>query len=399
MRVALVAEDFYPQVGGVPEHIHHLALELLRLGHQVTVVTSRMTGEYPANFHHEYPVIRLGTSVVIHANGGVARVTVGWRLQRQLEAVFREHDFDVVHVHGPLVPSFGTLVPGAARSAGIPIVATFHSWYPPSPSLKILREPLQRILDSHAANIAVSKPVADVHAQYFKADWEIIPNGVDLTYFHPNGTDATHDHRNGNGRSSLKAQPDAPRLLFLHRLEPRNHLGTLLAAMPRILARHPNAQLIVAGHGPLASYYRHRARPLGDRVRFLGHIDDRVEQYRAADLYLCPTMRAGFGITLLEAMACGTPAVIADNPGFRSVVNGGREAVHLPHDNPALWAEAVLSLLASPRRLAAMSAAGVTKARQFAWPLVAAQIVDVYVRVTGASLRVRGAEDRAAVMA
>jgi len=344
-------------------------------------------------------VIRLGKSVVIHANGGVARVTVGWRLQRQLEAVFREHDFDVVHVHGPLVPSFGTLVPGAARSAGIPIVATFHSWYPPSPSLKILREPLQRILDSHAANIAVSKPVADVHAQYFKADWEIIPNGVDLTYFHPNGTDATHDHRNGNGRSSLKAQPDAPRLLFLHRLEPRNHLGTLLAAMPRILARHPNAQLIVAGHGPLASYYRHRARPLGDRVRFLGHIDDRVEQYRAADLYLCPTMRAGFGITLLEAMACGTPAVIADNPGFRSVVNGGREAVHLPHDNPALWAEAVLSLLASPRRLAAMSAAGVTKARQFAWPLVAAQIVDVYVRVTGASLRVRGAEDRAAVMA
>jgi phosphatidylinositol alpha-mannosyltransferase len=177
----------------------------------------------------------------------------------------------------------------------------------------------------------------------------------------------------------------APRLLYLHRLEPRNHLETLLDAMPEILAHYPEARLIVAGDGPWERYYRHRARKLVDRVRFLGQIDDRPEQYRAADLYLCPTMRAGFGITLLEAMACGTPLVVADNPGFRWVVNGGCEAVLVPHRAAHAWARTVVALLADPGRRAEMSAAGIAKAQRYAWPVVAERILAVYTRVTGAS--------------
>ena len=60
--------------------------------------------------------------------------------------------------------------------------------------------------------------------------------------------------------------------------------------------------------------------------------------YGDADLYLCPTDRASFGVTLLEAMACGTPLVVADNVGFRSVVRDGVEAVIVPHGDPVIWA-------------------------------------------------------------
>src|SRR2546430_4220161 len=69
MRVALVAEDYYPQLGGVPEHVHNLALQLNSWGHAATVISSHM-GSYPdAAF-----VRRVGTSRVIYSNGGVSRI-------------------------------------------------------------------------------------------------------------------------------------------------------------------------------------------------------------------------------------------------------------------------------------------------------------------------------------
>lgn len=361
MRIALVAEDYYPQLGGVPEHVHNLALQFRARGHTVTVVTSRMQDAHPDDdFVH-----RLGRSLVIYANGGVARITLGLRLRQRLEALFRGN-FDVIHVHGGLAPTFGVLVPLAARTVGIPVVATFHCWFESSPACLLLRRPLQRLLDMHAARIAVSAPVVDAMSRYFRAEWEVIPNGVDLSHFQATG-------RRPPGPGTF-----APKLLFLHRLEPRNHLGTLLDAMPGVLARFPAAQLAVAGDGPWRGYYERQAAPLGSAVRFLGRIADRPAEYRSADLYLCPTTQGSFGITLLEAMACGTPMVVADSPGFRALVNGGREAVTLPHDNPAQWSQAIVELLGDPGRRRAMSAAGVAKAARYAWPSVAEQVLAVY---------------------
>src|SRR2546428_4115668 len=192
MRIALVAEDYYPQLGGVPEHVHNLALQLNRWGHAATVVTSHM-GDYPdADF-----VRRVGTSRVIYSNGGVSRLTTGWRLRRRLEDVFRTGRCDIVHVHGGLAPTFGLAAPFAAWRLGIPVVATFHSWFRRSAGCRVFRRPLQKILDRHAATIAVSQPVVDAMSRYFEVDWEIIPNGVDTSFFQPNGRrppDALSDH-------------------------------------------------------------------------------------------------------------------------------------------------------------------------------------------------------------
>lgn len=364
MRIALIAEDYYPQLGGVPEHVHNLALQFRARGHDVTVVTSNMEGAH----RDDDFVRRVGRSIIIYANGGVARITVGRRLQQRLEALFRD-SIDVVHVHGGLAPTFGLVAPLAARRVGIPVVATFHCWFDSSPACRVFRRPLQRMLDLHAARIAVSEPVVEAMSRYFRADWEVIPNGVDTGYFHP------------AGRRPAESAPGGPRLLFLHRLEPRNHLGTLLDAMPRILERYPAARLAVAGDGPWRGYYERQAAPLGRAVEFLGRIDDRPARYRSADLYLCPTTRGSFGITLLEAMACGTPMVVAEGPGFNALVNGGGEAVRLPYDDSAAWARAVIDLMDDPARRRAMSAAGVAKAARYAWPLVADQVLSVYERV------------------
>jgi phosphatidyl-myo-inositol alpha-mannosyltransferase len=374
MRIALIAEDYYPQLGGVPEHVHNLARQLIGWGHHVHVITAKMR---EANADAPF-VRRVGTSLVIYSNGGVARITVGWRLQRQLEELFRAERYDVVHVHGGLAPTFGVVAPLAAWKVGIPVVATFHSWFPRSVGLRVFRPVFQRLLDRHAATIAVSTPVVDAMSRYVHADWEIIPNGVDTTFFQP------------NGRRPIDALRRGPRLLFLGRLEPRNGLNVLLEAMPLILRRFPNALLTVAGDGPWRGYYERRARGLGlgenGRVRFVGRVfHERPLVYAAADLYLCPTTRASFGVTLLESMACGTPMVLTDNVGFRSVVREGREAVFLADQRPEVWADTVTHLVADVERRSAMQRAGLDRAAEFAWPIVAQRELGVYERVTGIS--------------
>jgi phosphatidyl-myo-inositol alpha-mannosyltransferase len=374
MRIALIAEDYYPQLGGVPEHVHNLALQLTAWGHHVHVITAKMR---EANTDAPF-VRRVGTSVVIYSNGGVARITVGWRLQRQLEALFRAERYDVVHVHGGLAPTFGVVAPLAAWKLGIPVVATFHSWFPRSVGLRVFAPIFQRLLDRHAAAIAVSTPVVEAMSRYVHAKWEVIPNGVNTTFFQP------------NGRRPIDALRRGPRLLFLGRLEPRNGLNVLLEAMPQILRRFPNAVLTVAGDGPWRGHYARRARGLGlgegGRVRFVGRVfQERPLLYAAADLYLCPTTRASFGVTLLESMACGTPMVLADNVGFRSVVRDGSEAVFLTEQRPEVWADTVTGLVADVERRSAMQLAGLDRAAQFAWPIVARRELEVYQRVTGIS--------------
>lgn len=368
MRVVLVTEFYYPHLGGVTEHVHHLALELSRRGHHVTILTSHMRGEGA-----DPPFVRrVGTSRVIYSNGAFARITTGWRLTARIESLLREVGADLVHVQDGLAPVLGPWAANAAGRLGLPVVATFHSWFPRSIGYHVLRRPFQRRLDRLAARIAVSEPVVSALSRYFTGHWEVIPNGVDVNLFHPNGTGPTDYLARG------------PRLLFLGRLDPRNGLDTILAAMPRILEHYPRTKLVVAGDGPLRSIYERAARPLGDAVEFVGRVNgERPEYYGTADLYLCPTTKASFGITLLEAMACATPFLASDIVGFRELVAGGTEAVLVPPREPGAWAEAVVHLIADPVRRSAMGTAGRAKARDFAWPAISDRVLAVYRRVLG----------------
>jgi len=366
MRVALVTEFYYPHLGGVSEHVHHLALELRRRGHAATVVTSNMAGQ-----DADPPFVRrLGTSRLVYSNGSFARVTTGFGLRRRMTDLLRETGADVVHLQDALAPTLGLVASSAAWRMGLPVVGTFHTWFRRSPGYWAFRRFLQPRLDRLDARIAVSRPVVQAMRKYFLAEFEIIPNGVPVGYFHP------------NGRRPDDALTLGPRLLFLGRLDPRNGLDTVLAAMPAILAAYPATRLTVVGDGPLRRVYQRKARLLGDRVRFAGAVfAERPEYYGTTDLYLCPTTKASFGITLLEAMASGTPMIVSDITGFRELVDGGAEAVLVPKDDPAAWAAAATALIGDPARRTRMGAAGLVKASRFAWPRIADQVLAVYERV------------------
>jgi phosphatidylinositol alpha-mannosyltransferase len=373
MRVALVTEFYYPHLGGVTEHVHNLALTLRRGGHDAVIITSHMADpardHLPGETDPSY-VYRVGTSRVIYSAGSFARVTTGIGLRARIREILRHERIDLVHVHGGLNPVLGLVAPEAADDLDIPVVATFHSWFQRSALCRIFRRTLQGRLDRHAAAVAVSEPVVEAHARYFNADWKIIPNGVDTEFFHP----------------VTPAQPREPRheILFLGRLDPRNGLDTVLAAMPTVLEQLPDTQLTIAGDGPLRRVYQRLAAPVEDHVRFVGSVNgNRPEIYSKADLYLCPTTKASFGITLLEAMACGTPLVVSDITGFRELIAGGEEAVLVPRNDVAAWADTIVTLLRDEPHRKEMAVAGLTKAARFAWPNVAQEVMAVYRSVLG----------------
>jgi phosphatidylinositol alpha-mannosyltransferase len=366
VRIALIAEDYYPQLGGIPEHVHHVSQEYRLLGHETTIIASNMKGQ-----RDDPHVRRVGTSQVIYFNGGVSRITRGINLTNRLTALLREIKAEVVHVHGGLTPTWGIVGHDAAVKAGLPYVATFHSYFPRSFLFQLFRYPLQRRLDRHDATIAVSQAAAEAMDRYFTCNWEIIPNGVDLTRFH------------ANGRSPTSTDTQHPRLLYFHRLEPRNNLPTLLEAMPRILDRFPGAELTVAGDGPWRRIYQQKAASLGTSVRFIGRVESPPELFRQHDLYLCPSTRQSFGIALLESMASGTPMIVGDNPGFRSVGNGAAD--FLPHDHPRAWADHAIDLIGDPARRQTMRENGLKRVLRFAWPRVAEEVVAVYKRVLAKS--------------
>ena len=375
MRIALVTEFYFPHLGGVTEHVHNLAKRLLSLGHHAIIITSLMAsggdGAEADMPGADGPAVRrVGTSRVIYSAGSFARVTTGLGLRRQIRLHLEQEQIDIVHVHGGLAPVLGLTAPSAAAELGLPVVATFHSWFRRSALCRIFRRPLQRRLDQHAAAIAVSQPVVDAHARYFDADWDIIPNGVDTEFFRPSPPPAS-DRR-------------GPELLFLGRLDPRNGLDTILTAMPMVLARYPDTRLMVAGDGPLRPLYERMAAPLGRHVTFLGRVNgDRPSHFSRADLYVCPTTKASFGVTLLEAMACGIPIAASDITGFRELVNGGEEAVLVPLGQPAEWAETVVDLLGDQERRRRMGRAGLAKAAGYSWPLVTERILQVYRQALG----------------
>jgi phosphatidylinositol alpha-mannosyltransferase len=364
LRVAVVTEYYYPHIGGICENVHHFAAEARARGHHVDVVTGRIAG-MPPRPH----VITIPDSATVHANGSTCRLTLGRGIRSKLREVLRAGAYDVVHVHAPLAPSLPMI---AIEEAECPVVGAFHAYHEFSVAYAFGRRYFQGLMDRIDAKLPVSAAARDAVAKYFSAEWTIVPNGVDTTRFTPAAPRAP-------------AMPvDIPSVLFVGRFDPRNGLPVLIDAFKRVRARGVPARLVVVGDGPLRDRYRALADGRDD-ITFLGHVDDGLERYYAhASVYACPATLGSFGITLLEAMACGTPIVCYDTPGFRSVVEHEQQALMTPPGDVSEFANALVRLLDDADLRARMGQAGRAHASAFAWPRIAEQTLAVYDRlVTG----------------
>jgi phosphatidylinositol alpha-mannosyltransferase len=363
MRIALVTEYYYPHLGGVCEHVHFFAREARRRGHHVDIITSQIPGA-----ERQPHVIRLGRSQPVYCNGSQARITVGLGLRRQMRSTLRRGRYDVVHVHSPLTPVLPLL---AIEAAECPVVGTFHTYFDRSIGYTIARRYFQRQLDRLSAAIVVSHSTTVALERYFDADWTIIPNGIDTDVFHPSAPPPPGITR------------DVPSILFLGRFDPRNGLSTLIDAFQSVKSKRREARLVVVGDGPLREHYYRAAG--GDRdIVFVGAVlEGRPSYYAHSAVYACPTTKASFGITLLEAMACETPIVCSDILGFRDVVVDGREALMVPSGDRSALADALVRVLDDPALAIQLGTTGRENSLAYSWSRVTSQVLAVYQSVLG----------------
>jgi glycogen synthase len=180
-----------------------------------------------------------------------------------------------------------------------------------------------------------------------------------------------------------------PWILFVGQLTPRKGYDLAVAALPRILRSHPGASLlVVSGINPNdRARMEQMGREFGveGHVRFLGRLEDNalVNLFRACDVYVSPTRYEGFGLTLLEAMACGAPVVCTDAPAANEIVRHGGNGLLSPPENPEALATAVIRVLDDQALRETLRAGGHrTCVEDFAPDRLAARLDGVYAQVT-----------------
>jgi glycosyltransferase involved in cell wall biosynthesis len=211
----------------------------------------------------------------------------------------------------------------------------------------------------------------------------LISEGVDTDLFRP----ATPDEREIREQHLAHYQVSRPYVLFVSSLFPYKNASTLIDAFAMAMARQPEElafySLVIVG-GDVAGHMndlRRQAldRGLDRRVVFAGHVADRElirSFYVGADLFVYPSRYETFGLTVLEAMACGTP-VIASNATSLPEVVGDAGLLVDPMDSEAMAQEICRVLMDAPLRQGLIER-GLVRAQQFAWERTVSQTVDAY---------------------
>ncbi|OMC04024.1 alpha-(1-2)-phosphatidylinositol mannosyltransferase [Mycolicibacter heraklionensis] len=365
MRIGMVCPYSFDVPGGVQAHVLQLAEVLRARGHYVSVLA-------PASPDVVLPdyVVSAGRAVAIPYNGSVARLQFSPAAHRKVKKWLATGDFDVLHLHEPNAPSLSMLALNIAEG---PIVATFHTSTTKSLTLSVVQGLLRPMHEKIIGRIAVSDLARRWQMEALGSDAVEIPNGVDVAAF------AT--------ALPLPGYPRAGRtVLFLGRYdEPRKGMAVLLAALPSLVERHADVEVLIVGRGD-EEELRRNAGTLANHLRFLGQVDDaeKASALRSADVYCAPnTGGESFGIVLAEAMAAGTAVVASDLDAFRRVLNDGEAGRLVPVDDPAALAAALIEVLDDDALRASYVAAGAEAVRRFDWPVVADQIIRVYETVAG----------------
>ena len=371
MKIGLVSPYDWSYPGGVRDHVWHLANEFIAQGHDVRILAP---ASGPKRKIPEKYVYKIGWTTPIPANGSIARVAAfDPALALRLRRVLQRENFDILHIHEPLVPGLSlaalrcsqTITVGTFHaSSEVSLTSTFNLAYA---SLVPLLRPMLRHLDGR---IAVSSAAYAFITHYFPADYRIIPNGIKL------------DNAQQHVEPFSKLMDGKQNILFLGRFEKRKGAKYLLRAIPAIREQHPQTRFIFVGEGRLRAGFQRFVEKRGwHDVVFTGYVSNEEKaRYFASSHVFCAPATGGesLGIVLLEAMAAGKPIVASNISGYATVITHGVDGLLTPPRSSEDLANAIGALLQSEPLRQRFIQAGRHKAQEYAWPHLAIQVLDYY---------------------
>jgi glycosyltransferase involved in cell wall biosynthesis len=389
MRIALISEHASPlatlggeDVGGQNTHVAELSAALAAEGHDVRVYTRRDDPALP-----DTVALPGGASVVHVPAGPPAAIPKDALLPHMKEfggflADTWRHDGwtpEVAHAHFWMS---GLAAMTAGRQTGVPVCLTYHA-------LGIVKRrhqgaqdtsPKRRIAYERALGRGVDRVIAQCQDEVRellrmgvpRSRISVVPSGVNALTFRPDGP--------------AEPRGSAPRILSVGRMVERKGFQDVIAALRAV----PRAELVILG-GPVEPLYARlrsyaKACDVGDRVHFAGAVprEETPRWYRSADVLVTAPWYEPFGLTPLEAMACGVPVVASAVGGLTDTVVDGVTGLLVPPRDPRALATALRGLLNDRMRRLAYGTASLDRARAtYSWQRAAEQLTAVYAAVGG----------------
>lgn len=322
MNIAFFCDGYAPSVDGAVTSMLAFNRELTSLGHKVFTIAPT----YP-NFVEKDP-LNLRIPSIPSPFPPKYRITLPC-LHMVIEFL-QKQKIDIVHSHSPF--TMGSLAMKGARKLGLPLIATYHTLYPTYvncyfPYFKEFMSDLTKKHNKSYCNkcditISPSPQMMDGLREYgVTSRIEVLATGIMLEQF--------QKHDGKSFRKKFGIPEDLKLLLFMGRLGREKNIDFLVRALPKILAKIPNAFLIVSGEGVAQSELETLVKELklADKVKFMGFFKDKqdwVNCYAAADLFVFASLTETQGLVLLEAMAVGTPVVAVGALGVLDVMQGER---------------------------------------------------------------------------
>lgn len=345
MRVLRVAQDIFPEtVGGAPYHIHALSRDQAAAGHDIDVCTVSEDETLPEHDTRDgYRIIRQTPKLELFGN----------QLFSGTSHVLRHaEEYDIVHIHSHLFFS-SNVASVVARYLDAPVVITCHGLLSQTPPEWVSKAHL-RTLGKWTYNAADRVfCYTETERQRLRdlgvdAAIDVIPNGIDTETFSPTGKAATE----------LADDPMA--FVFVGRLVGGKRPMDIVEAFESVHREHPQATLYFCGDGPLRPDLETHVRTAGldDAVTFLGHVDYEAMPaiYRGADCFLLASRTEGFPRTVMEALACETPAITSHLDQIAPVVNAAGATVETGDVDG--FVREMSSLLENPERRAQLGDRG-----------------------------------------
>lgn len=379
--------------GGQNVYVAEVARCLAQKGYQVDIYTRRESSDIPE-------VVGFAPRVrVIHITAGPSTVLPKEALFAHMNE-FTDHvlrfiqdqkiTYDLVHAHFWLS---GMVAMAIKKKLHIPFVVTFHALgkvrrqhqgaddkFPPQ------REQIEQQIIADADKIIAECPndLKDLIQLYHSPSekLEIIPCGYNPADFYPIEKKAA--------KRKLALSPELDYILQLGRIVPRKGIDNVLSAFASLQHRLPRLRLLIVGGDldnlsndcELARLQQLAASlEVSDKVQFVGQKsrEELKYYYSAADVFVTTPWYEPFGITPLEAMACGTPVVGSDVGGISYTIQHGQSGLLVPPQNPQKLAEALATLYAAPLRRKKMGQYALDHVRKrFTWHSVSQQISEVY---------------------
>lgn len=360
-RVLFLAESFHPVLGGGETHVRRLGASLVSRGHTATVITRRGEPSWPVDDEVD------GIRVKRVPPTGPGRTGKYLMVPAATRAVLQEgRRHDVVVVRATRVLGLPGLV--AARAVGRPAIlqpeingelsgeAFTWGWEKGQALAPLVRAGTavrNRWMRDADGFVAMSNLIRQemMDAGVPRERIALIHHSVDTDRFSP----AREGEREALRRTL--GLPSGTLVVFTGRLLKGKGLETLLAAFAEVARSEPSAHLVLVGSGAgqalsveEALKEDARARGLADRVIFAGRVDGVEEHLKASDLFVFPSVFEALGISLVEAAACGLPAVASRTGGIVDVVEHGESGLLVEPGDERGLAVALLELVRDPSR-------------------------------------------------